>query len=149
MVKGSSNKSSKFIEITVFLLVLLWMYTAASKLLSFDHYQLQMYEQPLPHWMAFMLIWSLPPIEILTAILLIFPKLKIWGLLSSIILLIVFSVYVAFVAFHVFERVSCSCGGILKNMSWTVHLFFNLFFLLLSILAIITHNRERRLIGTV
>ena len=149
MVKGISNRSSRFIEITVFLLVLLWMCTAASKLLSFDQYQSQMYNQPLPHWMAFILIWSLPPIEILTGILLILPKLKIWGLLSSIILLVVFSIYVELMTFRVFERVPCSCGGVLKNMTWTVHLFFNLFFLLLSILAIITHNRERRLIGTV
>jgi len=149
MVKDISNRQYLLIDVTVFLLVLLWIYTATSKLLAFDSYRSQMYDQPISHGLASFLIWSLPPIEILTAMLLIIPRFKIWGLLSSIILMTVFSVYVALITFGVFERIPCSCGGLIQSMSWTGHLLFNLFFLLLSFLTIVFHNRERRLIGTV
>jgi len=149
MVKDINNRRLVIIELAVSLLILLWVYTAVSKLLTFDSYQSQMYHQPIPHALASILICSLPTFEILTAVLLILPKLKFWGLLSSIILMTVFSVYVALVTLHVFDRMPCSCGGLLKNMSWTGHLLFNLFFLLLSFITIILHNRERRLIGTV
>ncbi|WP_407637169.1 MauE/DoxX family redox-associated membrane protein [Daejeonella oryzae] len=71
------------------------------------------------------------------------------GLNFSLFLLIQFTIYIILIMLNVFGRIPCSCGGILEEMSWGQHLVFNLFFLLLTIIAIIHNSKERRLMGKV
>ena len=76
-----------------FLLILLWVYAALSKLFSFDEFRGQMYNQTFPHWMASSLIYLLPPVELATALLLV-PKItRMIGLISSLVLLASFTAH--------------------------------------------------------
>jgi hypothetical protein len=140
-------KSKTALDIISFLLILLFIYTAVSKLIDFEQFKGQMYNQTLPHGVATLLIWTLPEIEILTGLLLLFEKTKPYGFYLSLILMILFTSYIILVLLNYFGRVPCSCGGVIKALGWKKHLILNLFFLLLSILAIFITNRERRLAG--
>src|SRR5690606_18433211 len=68
--------------------------------------------------------------------LLLIRPIRIYGLLFSLLLLLVFTIYVGMVYLNFFERVPCSCGGVFKSMSWEAHLFFNLGFTLLALAGI-------------
>ncbi len=129
------------------LLILLFIYAAVSKLVDFDQFKAQMYNQTLPHEVTTVLIWTLPGIEILAAILLAFERTRLAGFYLSGILMFLFTGYISLVLLDFFSRVPCSCGGIIKSLDWKMHLLFNLFFLLLIVLGIFIINRERRVIG--
>jgi putative oxidoreductase len=134
-------------DIIAFLLILLFVYTAASKLMDFEKFKGQMHNQTLPHWLATTLIWTLPEIELIVAFLLIFSVSRLAGLYASLLLMAVFTGYIGLVLLHVFSRVPCSCGGVLKIMGWKVHFFFNLFFVAVIYTGIVFLNRERRVGG--
>ena len=65
----------------------------------------------------------------------------------ALILMMLFTGYAGLVLAHYFGQVPCSCGGVLKNMGWTTHFVFNLFFLLLTAMGIYITYRERRRSG--
>lgn len=148
MVKGTAFTSSKTSQIAVFLLVMLWSYTAASELVSFDAFQLQIYGQPLPHGFVTVLIWSLPLLELVTASLLVFHQTRIWGLLCSLLLLTCFTTYAAIIVMQLFGQEPTTLMVVYRGLSWNAYLYIHLFFVLLSLLAIKHDYRERRLIGT-
>jgi putative oxidoreductase len=139
-------KKSTLLQVIFALLILLFVYTAVSKLLDFNQFKEQMYNQTVPHEVATVLIWSIPEIELFTAVLLLFESTKRYGLYLSVTLMVLFTGYIALVLLNYFGRVPCSCGGVIKALGWKMHLAFNLFFLLLSILGIAIINRERRLV---
>jgi len=114
------------------LLILLFIYAALSKLLNLELFRGQLYNQSFSHDLADLLLWGLPLSELLTCGLLLFPLSRRLGLLLSLVLMTVFTLYIILVLLGYWERVPCSCGGILEHLNWTQHLYFNLFFLLLA-----------------
>jgi putative oxidoreductase len=110
------------------LMIILFLYASISKYVAWGRFIYDMHNQPFPHWMADSLIYVLPPIEIIIAIGLVFSRTRLAALYSSLILMSLFTLYTALVLTHVFHRVPCSCGGIIKYLSWKQHLAFNLFF---------------------
>jgi putative oxidoreductase len=122
------------------LLILLFIYAPASKLLEFDHFRGELYNQTFPHAWAGILLYALPAAEILAAVLISYPQTTIYGLALSLWLLVVFTGYIVLVRVHFWSRVPCSCGGILSHMGWTVHLYFNLFFILINAIALIPRS---------
>jgi putative oxidoreductase len=138
------NIKAYFIDITVFLLVLLWFYTASSKLIDFHRFRAQMHNQTIPKTLADILIYTLPTIEIGTALLLLFKKTRLAGLYLSATLMLLFTGYIGLILMNYFGRVPCSCGGVLQIMNWPTHFIFNLFYLLLTICGTYSVFRERR-----
>lgn len=126
------------------LLVLLFVYAALSKLFTFSDFDQQLHNQSFPSWLADFLLYFLIPAEIITALLLCFRRTIIFGLLFSFALLLAFTSYIAMVMLHFWDRVPCSCGGILNQMGWTMHLIFNSFFLILNLSALYLYTSERK-----
>jgi putative oxidoreductase len=133
------------IQVIASLLVLLFVYTAFSKLLDFSTFKDQMHNQAMKPWINELLIWLLPPVEIAAACLLLFERTRLRGFYLSAALMTGFTIYVLLVLLHVFHRVPCSCGGVLKVLGWRSHFVFNLFFMLLSFTGIYFTGRERRI----
>ncbi|MEO7215553.1 MauE/DoxX family redox-associated membrane protein [Mucilaginibacter sp.] len=119
------------------LLILLFVYAALSKLLDFPAFNWQMHNQNVPPEAASVLVYLVPGLELLAAVLLLFSRTQVAGLLLSAFLLLVFSGYILLVLGGFWDSVPCSCGGVLRGMGWGQHLAFNLFFLFLSITALI------------
>lgn len=131
------------IEIVVLLLVVLFLYTGVSKLVDFKGFTYDLNNQPFPNSFTPFLRWLIPITEIAIVAALLFEKTRLIGLYSSLILMTLFTIYTALVLFHVFEYVPCSCGGVIKHLTWPQHLLFNLFFVSITFIAIKQHKREK------
>jgi len=131
-------------ESIVFLLILLFIYTAVSKLIAFDTFRLQLEHQPLTKLYASLFSILIPTVELVIAIFLILPTLRKVGLQLSLILMTTFTLYVGYMLYvwpH--NKLPCSCGGIIKQMSWTQHLAFNILFTLFALLGVILTKTRR------
>ena len=113
-------------ETAAWLLVFLFAYTAVSKVYDWQGTRMAMYNQIFPNWMAEALLYVLPLTEIGLAVLLLVPSRRKLGLLLSVVLLSLFTGYVAVVWLGFTARVPCSCGGVLSSLGWGAHLVFNL-----------------------
>jgi putative oxidoreductase len=127
------------------LLILLFVYAACSKLLEFTRFQHQLYNQNIPHGLAATLAYTLPVAELTSAGLLVFDRSRFAGLLSGFLLLILFSGYIGLVLLGFWDRVPCSCGGILNHLSWTTHFIFNLAFLGINTFCLYENIRQAHL----
>lgn len=123
-------------EIISLLLIVLFVYAAVAKLIDFEKFQVQIGQSPLLTAFTVPVSFLTPAIELIAALLLGMPNLRMYGLYVAVLLMSLFSAYiVAILKFS--DYIPCSCGGILANLGWKEHLAFNLIFLLLSIFAII------------
>ena len=55
----------------------------------------------------------------------------------------IFTVYTGVILMHFFPYVPCSCGGVIKRLTWTQHLILNLSFVAISILGVILQHKKR------
>ncbi|GGG18906.1 MauE/DoxX family redox-associated membrane protein [Pontibacter amylolyticus] len=126
------------------LLILLFFYTALSKLLDLQAFQGQLVLQPFPAGWESVLLWALPLTELLVCVLLFFPRTRQQGLYLATLLMSIFTLYVALILSRAFGYIPCSCGGVLERMDWETHLVFNVVFLALAITATILYIRSVR-----
>jgi putative oxidoreductase len=136
------SKKQVLIESVCALLILLFLYASISKFLDFKTFIDQMNNQPLPNsWTPF-LVWGIPLLEIAISISLLFEYTRLIGLYASLILMIAFTLYTGIVLLHFFPYIPCSCGGVIRKLTWSQHLILNLFYVSLSILGIILQHRK-------
>ncbi|MEE1946426.1 MauE/DoxX family redox-associated membrane protein [Pedobacter sp. KR3-3] len=139
------NRLSMFYRIlyqfSCFLLVLLFLYTASSKLVNFDRFYFDMGNQVFPKSWRMVMVVAIPSIELVTAIALLFPRSRKTGLIASLALMSVFTLYTSLVLTGTFDRMPCSCGGVIRSLTWPQHLIFNLFFVGITLLALWLHNK--------
>lgn len=134
-------KATYIKEIVPILLIVLFAYTATSKFLDYDKFVFQMSLAPVPLMivLASVLGWVVPVIEMVIAISLAVgffnPSIKTKGLYTSVILLSAFEIYIAIMLMSG-SHLPCTCGGIVSQMGWKQHLFFNAFFIINGILSI-------------
>lgn len=138
------NHSTNFLykyytEIASFLLILLFVYAATSKLLDFQQFKVQLGQSPILSPIATWVAWVIPISEIVIAFLLALPRFRAIGLYAAFTLLLVFTVYI-YTIVHFSSYVPCSCGGILEHMNWNQHFVFNILFIILTLTAIIIHE---------
>ena len=127
------------INIVPLLLILLFAYTATAKLMAHAKTLSQLTDTGLVQPLAQIAAYAVPIAELLTAILLGFKRSRLKGLWCAFFALLFFTGYVAVILSG--SNIPCSCGGVIAAMSWKQHLYFNIFFLLLSILSLHYHKR--------
>lgn len=123
------------------LIAIMLCYAALSKLTDYQVSKEQMLNQVFPNVVALQLTWLVPAVEVLIAIGLIIKTTVLKSLYASLLLMTAFSIYISLTMTGIFGRTPCSCGGILKNMSYTTHLLFNLFFIILAVIGIKADQR--------
>ena len=127
-------------EVISSLFILLFAYTACSKLMELDRFYLVLSESPLISNYADVLYWIVPLTELVAAFMLLFPKSRKMGLLLSLVLMVLFTVYVAgMLGFS--PTLPCSCGGVISGLGWTEHLYLNIG---LTAIAFAGYRMERR-----
>lgn len=127
---------SAIIEAVCYLFVLLFVYAAVSKLYEFSSFRAQLGQSPLISAYTGGVSIFIPAAELVTALFLILPRLRFYGLAASLVLMTLFTAYIMIIL-NFSSFVPCSCGGILEKMGWEEHLAFNIFFLLLAVIAIV------------
>lgn len=135
-------KRKMIVEVIAFLLMLLFLYASVSKWLAFKTFIGDINNQPFPNWLTPWITYLLPPIEVLIVLALMFEKTRTAGLYASLILMSAFSVYSAAVLLKFFDYIPCSCGGIIKNLTWRENLILNLFFVGISIAGILLRKNK-------
>jgi hypothetical protein len=135
-------KKQVILECISALLIMLFLYASISKFLDFRTFIDQMNNQPLPNsWTPF-LVWCIPLLEIAISVSLIFEYTRLLGLWASLVLMILFTIYTALVLFHFFPYVPCSCGGVIRHLTWRQHLILNLSYISVSVLGIVQQRSK-------
>lgn len=106
------------------ILILLFAYTAISKLLSFDRFRAVLRKAPLMGLGADVVAWMVVLIEAAIVLLLLFPATRLKGLTASLLLLSVFTVYLVWMLLFA-PQLPCSCGGVIGALSWKAHVGLN------------------------
>jgi len=136
-------KRQVLLECISALLILLFVYASLSKFLDFHTFYREMDNQPLPNsWTPF-LVWAIPLSEIAISVSLIFERTRLLGFYGSLIVMGLFTVYTGIILAHFFPYIPCSCGGVIKRLTWTQHLVLNLFFVAISIIGVVIQSRKR------
>ncbi len=130
------------IDLAVYSHILLFFYTAFSKLITYPSFLKVLSDLPvIGEWhelMALTVIFS----EILFGLLLIFPVSRIRGLWCALSLMILFTLYLGY-HIAVRSKLPCSCGGVISGLSWPEHVIFNMGFILLGVAGLIADRKLR------
>lgn len=129
-------KRKIIIEAICFLLIFLFAYTGASKLIDHNVFSLQLYQAPVLSKYREAVSLILPISELLVATLLAIKLTRLIALYVSLIMLVTFTIYLAGMLLFS-KNLPCHCGGVISQMTWQQHLVFNLFFIILTMTGIL------------
>lgn len=138
-VLSQKHKAAIF-ELIAYLFVLLFVYTAMSKLTTHDTFIKVLSKYPLIRNYAGLIAVLVPVSELIVSLLLIVPQTKWWGMLSSFLLLSFFLAYILFM-FISGSDLPCSCGGLVARLSWHQHVWFNSVLILLASLGLVLYKK--------
>lgn len=124
-------------------LILLYSYTAISKLINYEVFKANLRRSPLIDQGADTIAWLLPATELIVVLLLFFERTAKAGFFASLVLLTVFTFYLLYMILFVAD-LPCSCGGVLSKMSWQQHIWFNLFFIAINILGLFALRKQEQ-----
>lgn len=130
-------------EIIGGLFILLFLYTALSKLSELELFRLVLRSSPLISGYANIVSILIPAGEILVSVLLFIPGTRRWGLYASFLLMLIFTLYLAYMISFT-TQLPCSCGGVISGLSWKQHLVFNIAFSLLALTGTWLNRESQR-----
>ena len=141
-------KKSIALDIISCLFVLLFLYTGIFKLMDPGSVRSSLFAAPLPllHTWARFLAIAVPVLEVLIGLTLLLatlkerPRYRQAGLYGATILMALFVWFVGFMLKYQ-PHLPCSCGGVIQQMNWHQHLYFNIGFTALGILGIWLNSR--------
>ena len=124
-------------------LILLFAYTAISKVLDYELFVFQMKLAPLPlmRTIAPVLGWFMPMLELGLCAGLMTSRFHLITLYGIICLLLVFEAYIGGMLLSG-HHLPCTCGGIISKMNWKEHLLFNGVVIVLCCYAIVDYSRN-------
>jgi putative oxidoreductase len=128
-------KRNKIVEVISALFILLFVYTATSKLIWVEDLKSILVKYPLIGNFSNLVAWSLPIVELFVALSLFIPATRLKGLFASLILMSGFTLYLIYMLLFT-PSLPCTCGGMLQKLSWPQHLVLNVIYIILSLVAI-------------
>jgi hypothetical protein len=128
-------KRNKIVEVIAALFILLFVYTATSKLIWVNDLKTVLIKYPLIGDFSNTVAWGLPIVELIVSLLLLIPATRLKGLLASFVLMSGFTLYLIYMLSFA-ENLPCTCGGMLQKLSWPQHLILNILYIILSLVGI-------------
>nr|WP_283093139.1 MauE/DoxX family redox-associated membrane protein [Chitinophaga hostae] len=122
------------------LLICLFLYTGLDKMYNHSRFMDALEKSYLLADVAGVVTWSLPVIEILIAVALFVPSLRMRGFKYAIVLLSVFTFYLCYMMV-VSPKLPCMCAGVLEGLSWKSHIAFNIVMIVLAILGMMATGK--------
>jgi putative oxidoreductase len=135
-------KRTSIVEVISALFILLFVYTAINKFLALNDLKNVLKDYPLIGGFPQVIAWGLPGSELIIALLLFLPRTKLSGLYGSLAMMTAFTFYLGYMLVFT-PKLPCTCGGMLKKLSWPQHLIFNIFFVFLAIVAIWLFKKQQ------
>lgn len=133
-------------EIVAALFILLFVYTGISKLAEQNSFHAALAKAPLIGSKANFISWCLPTTELIIALLLFLPFMRKWGLMIGLAFMCLFTGHIFYMIVFT-PYLPCSCGGVLKQMTWTRHLEFNMLLTALAAFGIWVYQKYNRFIA--
>jgi hypothetical protein len=130
-------------EIIPYLLAALFLYTAASKIMTLESFERMLGRSPLLGNYSVFMAWFVPIVEIGISVVLFIPKLRLAGLVSSLVLMLMFTSYLIYMVFFSGTDLPCSCGGVISQLSWRQHIWFNAAFIVLAVTGLTLHKKHK------
>lgn len=122
--------------------MVLFVYTATSKLLDFEHFKMQLEKSPFISAYTDWIIWGLPIVEFTIVGLFLFQRYLVFALYASLFLMSLFTTYIVMVL-NFSDDIPCACGGVLESLGWNAHVVFNLAFMALAVICIsLSHKKN-------
>lgn len=137
-------KRQIIIEVIAFIFFFLFIYTGLSKVYQYHIYVHDLLRSPMLAPIAYPASILIPVSEILIAALLIPDATRKYGFGGSLVLMAMFTIYVGYVLSTSSYR-PCTCGGIIRQLSWKNHMIFNVIFLLLAIVGVLLEGKKARI----
>lgn len=140
-------KKALTVDIITSLYAMLFLYTGISKIIGHELFALSLTKSPVLHPYVGILSIAVPALEVAIALAIFSsffvhaPRARAWGLYSGVVLMAMFTGYVWYILRTIPHSLPCSCGGIIQQMNWHQHLYFNTAFTILGILACWLNNR--------
>ena len=137
-------KRSTIVEVVAILLVILFAYTAASKLLDIGLFKLL--SRFLPYINKFpVAIWIFPIVELVIIFLLLLKNFRKWGFYSVATVMLIVIVY-RIVVLTSGKHLPCLCGPVVRKLNEHEHIYFNIIVLLVSVGAILLSRQKSNVI---
>lgn len=128
------------VHVISFLFIVLFVFTAMSKLIHFGIFQNGLNQAPMLEEIANSVAVGIPAAALLVVALLAFNRTRLWGLVGALLLMLLFTGYIAW-ALSFSPTLPCTCNG-LFNLDWKQHLWFNAGFLLLAAIGVALQNKK-------
>ena len=141
MLKLSVSTKPFILNFLAASLIGLFFYAAFSQLLNFEDTRRSMLNQVFPAFIAHILAYLIPLLELIVTALMIFVSTRWIGFYASAFLLLLFSAYILITMSGVFGRIPCSCGGLLRSQSYWPQLLMNILFLFLAVIGIYLEHK--------
>ncbi len=125
------------------LLILLFGYAAVTKLLTYNDSVSKLNDSPFIGDYANFIGWFIPVAELVIVALLIVSRTVLMGFYASLLLMTVFTAYIIAMLNYSYY-IPCSCGGVISMLTWEAHIYFNLFFIIISIMGILLITKENK-----
>jgi hypothetical protein len=128
-LKGSLVIALRFICMALFL------YTAYAKIVDHERFLNGLSKVHIISGHAAYVSYFVPLAEIIIALLILIPQSAKLGLYAFIGLMSLFTGYI--VCAMIWEKkLPCHCGGAIEKLSWSQHIWFNLAFIIIAVLAL-------------
>jgi hypothetical protein len=130
-------------EVIVFILILVWAFTFASKIFDFDTFNRQIKGAHLLSSGGSILPYALQAIHLGLIIMLLNKKWKKIGLLTSFCILSLYTGYLVYILKFA-PSIPCSCIAVFRGMNWNDQLYFNFSVLAINIIGLVAFFSQRR-----
>lgn len=137
----SEKAKETIVDCICYAFIILFIYTATSKLQTYQSFEGGLHNSVLLKPYSATLAWLIPAGEIAISILLIIPKIRWYGLVSSLLLMIAFTSYLIYMVSYGGPK-SCGCGGVIQSLSWNQHIAFNIAFIFLAVLGLLLNKKR-------
>lgn len=115
-------------DLCTYLLLALFVYTAASKLSAIPSFSSTLSKSPLISSFSTVIAWAIPIAELFISLLLILSATRKTGLQASLAIMAIFTAYLSYMVLSG-SKLPCHCGGVISTMSWHQHIWFNIAFI--------------------
>jgi uncharacterized membrane protein YkgB len=131
----SAIAKERIVVLISWLCMALFLYTAYAKIIDHDRFLKGLARVHLINNFALSISYAVPIVEIIVASLLLIPNALKIGLYSFISVMSLFTGYI--VSAMIWEKkLPCHCGGAIEKLSWSQHIWFNLAFIAIAIVAL-------------
>jgi putative oxidoreductase len=131
-----TNPIAKIPEVISAVLILIYVYAAVNQVQHIRFLQfVLLVSLSIGNKFSF-LAWVIPLLQLTVVGLLLFPKFRYWGFLSTVFLMTALGIYTTYMA-KSFSRLPCPCGSLLSSIGWLSHLVLNIVLLLTALLGIL------------